>query len=114
MKALRTKHIAKILDEDPGTLRQWFLEIERAGYMFKRSGKHRRFFDEDVNLLKEFKRLKEDEGFTIEEAALSVATRWGKRILPNTPPSNVNDILEEAHAHLSRAATLLISLRSYP
>lgn len=78
MRLLKTKDISRMLDEDPGTLRQWFLAIEKAGYSFRKVGRgHRRLTQEEGRMMKEFKRIKEEDGYTIDEAASAVVHRWG-------------------------------------
>lgn len=83
------------------TLRAYSLELERAGYEFKRNNRNQRdYSDYDVSILNAFLTLSKTYGLTLKEAASKVSSADFK-------PSNVINNNAERETVASNATSLL-------
>lgn len=70
------KDMAQMLDLNSETLRKYALALENAGYLFsKTSGGHRKYYQQDVAALTQFKSLLNQNGMTLELAAQIVVAK---------------------------------------
>ena len=80
---MNASDVATKLDIAKDTLRAYSLELERAGYEFKRNNRNQRdYSDYDVSILNAFLTLSKTYGLTLKEAASRVSSTDFK-------PSNV-------------------------
>lgn len=92
--------IATKLDIAKDTLRAYSLELEKAGYEFKRNNRNQRdYSDYDLSILKAFLTLSKTYGLTLKEAASKVSSSDFK-------PSNVIKANVERETVASNATSL--------
>lgn len=92
--------VATKLDIAKDTLRAYSLELERAGYEFKRNNRNQRAYsDYDVSILHAFLTLSKTYGLTLKEAASKVSSADFK-------PSNVINGNAERETVVSNAIAL--------
>lgn len=78
------KDTAQMLGLNSETLRKYALALESSGYLFsKTDGGHRKYYQQDVTALTQFKTLLNQNGMTIELAAQIIATKH------SAPPQTV-------------------------
>lgn len=93
--------VATKLDIAKDTLRAYSLELEKAGYEFKRNNRNQRdYSDYDLSILKAFLTLSKTYGLTLKEAASKVSSLDFK-------PSNVIKDNAERETVASNATSLL-------
>ena len=86
-------HVA--LDIGDSTLRKWCLALEKQGYYFTRTDNNRRvFFEKDLEVLKHFRHLVKVQNFSLENAAIVVASKYKEKEgtvseQPNSKNANV-------------------------
>lgn len=94
--------VATKIDIAKDTLRAYSLELERAGYEFKRNNRNQRdYSDYDVSILNAFLTLSKTYGLTLKEAASKVSSADFK-------PSNVIKDNAERETVASNATSLQI------
>jgi len=77
--AYHSKEIAKELDIGTSTIRKWCLLLEEKGYKFIRNEKNQRvFIQKDINILKRFKELTQNDGMTLENAINTVIEEYNR------------------------------------
>lgn len=112
---LASRDIAEIIGVETVTVRKYALALEKAGYLFERSGSdHRLFSDKDVIIMQQLKTLRERSGMSVENAAIAISTRHREISnsvtlslnTHNTPDKSRYDILEEKIENLTQ---LLVS-----
>ncbi|MBP3953630.1 DUF3967 domain-containing protein [Bacillus suaedae] len=87
-KAYSTKEISEHLEIGTSTLRKWCLSLEENGYDFARTeGNKRLFVEGDLVSLKYFKRLVQDERFSMENASKVIISRHSSKASESRTPS---------------------------
>ncbi|KAB2486561.1 DUF3967 domain-containing protein [Priestia endophytica] len=80
MNAYSTKQAADNLGISTSTLRKWCLLLEKEEYIFDRNENNNRiFYDTDLLALRHIKKLTQEEGRTLENAAKDVSTKGRAR-----------------------------------
>lgn len=98
---MNASDVATKLDIAKDTLRAYSLELERAGYEFKRNNRNQRdYSDYDVSILNAFLTLSKTYGLTLKEAASKVSSADFK-------PSNVIKDNAERESVASNATSLM-------
>lgn len=98
---MNASDVASQLDIAKDTLRAYSLELERAGYEFKRNNRNQRdYSDYDVSILNAFLTLSKTYGLTLKESASKVSSADFK-------PSNVIKDNAKRETVASNATSLL-------
>lgn len=98
---MNASDVATKLDIAKDTLRAYSLELERAGYRFKRNNRNQRdYSDYDISILNAFLTLSKTHGLTLKDAASKVSS-------VDFRPSNVIKNNAERESVVSNATSLL-------
>ena len=86
-RAYTTKEVSSFLDIGTSTLRKWCISLEENGYSFTRVDNNKRLFlERDLVSLKYYKKLLQDENFSMSNASKIVASKHTEEASdPRTP-----------------------------